>query len=379
MTGVPTWRGATGWRSVVVVAAVVASLVGVALLVALPSGERSGRTEPPPPATGGPAEPQPEVAPKRIGYVPYWDQRRGFAVVRQHLDLFDQVSPVWYSLDPDGDIVLADAEHTTVDRRTVQFLQSRGIEVIPTVTDLRDGDWQPSLVREMLHDPAATRRHIRQLVELAAREGYDGIDIDYEDLQAEDRQRFSAFLTELGAALRATGRVLATSVHPKTSDEGDDDRNLAQDYVAVGAAVDQLRVMAYDYSWEESPPGPMAPAGWVEDVIAWTVTQVPAHKVFLGVVLMGIDWADGRGTTVDHREARDTAQEHGARIHRSADGSAWYRYRDSSGVWHEVWFEDARSARAKLSVVSRYGLGGAFFWRLGGEDPRVWPQVGEQL
>jgi spore germination protein YaaH len=29
--------------------------------------------------------------------------------------------------------------------------------------------------------------------------------------------------------------------------------------------------------------------------------------------------------------------------------------------------------------VSEYGLGGAFFWRLGGEDPRIWPTAREEL
>jgi spore germination protein YaaH len=44
-----------------------------------------------------------------------------------------------------------------------------------------------------------------------------------------------------------------------------------------------------------------------------------------------------------------------------------------------VWYEDTRSVRAKLALVSEYGLGGAFFWRLGGEDSNIWPTVREVL
>ena len=356
----PIWR-----RSPAVIAAVLVGLVGLAVttLSSCPafapndsqSATMSSRT--------------------RVGYVPYWDQERAFDVVRRNLELFDDVSPVWYSLEATGRIVLADPEHTTVDHRTVRFLQKNGIRVIPTVTNLRNGDWDAEVVPAMLHDPTAMRTHIRELVELAATENYDGIDIDYEHLRAVDRSSFSSFLQELGAALGADDKVLTTAVHPKTSDVGDDERNRAQDYQSIGAAVDQVRVMTYDYSWETSPPGPVAPAEWVEEVIAWTVTQVPRDKVILGIVLLGYDWADEHGTTIEYKQAQSQAQANDVAIQRAGDGSPWFIYRDSSGRRHEVWYEDAVSVQVKLDLVSKYDLGGAFFWRLGGEDPETWRTV----
>jgi spore germination protein len=293
--------------------------------------------------------------------------------------MFDEVSPVWYSLTSDGHLVLADDEHTTVDREAVRAMQARGIRVIPTVTNLRNGDWDLDIVPAMLHDPAAMRTHIRELVDLAVTEGYDGIDIDYEDLDSEDRAAYSEFLTRLGRELHAAGKLLATAVHPKESNAGYDERNLAQDYRAIGAAVDQVRIMTYDYSWDTSPPGPVAPADWVEKVLAWTVTQIPPHKVVLGVDLLGYDWSGGRGVTVDHQQALSRARAHGATIRRSDDGSPWFIYQDSSGDRHEVWWEDAESVRTKLELVAEYGLGGVFFWRLGGEDSNVWAAAPKML
>ena len=362
MTGTAGRRRRT---RVAVTAVAAAALAGLVLIAILPSWGRGGETG----SSAG------EVTPTRIGYVPYWDQERGFEVVRQQPELFDEVSPVWYSLESNGRIRLADPANTTVDRDAVRSLQEQGIRVIPTVTNLRDGDWETGPVRRMLRDPAAVRTHIRELVALATGEGYDGIDIDYEHLRAADRDAFSDFLARLGDALRAEGKLLTAAVHPKTSEAGDDERNAAQDYRAIGAAVDQVRVMTYDYSWEDSPPGPVAPATWVEDVVAWTVARIPAHKVILGVVLLGYDWGDGPGETVDYEQARETAQANGARVRRGEDGSPWFTY-ERSGTRHEVWYEDADSVAEKLALVPRYGLGGAFFWRLGGEDPQVWHRSG---
>ena len=40
---------------------------------------------------------------------------------------------------------------------------------------------------------------------------------------------------------------------------------------------------------------------------------------------------------------------------------------------HEVWIEDSGSVAARLSLADRYGLRGVSAWRLGLEDPGVWP------
>jgi spore germination protein len=359
----PTRRA--GWIAVAAGLALVA--VGFADLV------RPGADSPAPADRPSPTAPLP--APVLVAYVPYWDQERGLASLRRNQDLFEEVSPFWYSLDQDGRVVLADDAHTRVDRPAVRELQRRGIRVLPTVTNLRNGDWAPDLVRDMLHDPAAMRRHVGELVDIAVGEGYDGIDLDYESLRAADRDAYSAFLRALAAALHANGKLLTTSVHPKVSDAGYDERNAAQDFRAIGAAVDQVRVMAYDYHWETSPPGAVAPADWVEDVVAWTVTQIPPEKVVLGAALLGYDWVGSTGSTVDHEMATALAATHRATIGRAADGSPWFTYRDKAGRAHTVWWEDAFSVAGKLRLVAKYRLRGAFFWRLGGEDPAVWPAV----
>jgi spore germination protein YaaH len=133
--------------------------------------------------------------------------------------------------------------------------------------------------------------------------------------------------------------------------------------------------MAYDYHWETSPPGAVAPAGWVDEVIAWTVTQIPAEKVVLGAVLLGYDWVGRAGITVDDETAAALAAAHRATIRRARDQSPWFTYSDPDGRAHTVWWEDARSVAVKLRVAARYRLGGVFFWRLGGEDPAVWSAV----
>jgi hypothetical protein len=42
---------------------------------------------------------------------------------------------------------------------------------------------------------------------------------------------------------------------------------------------------------------------------------------------------------------------------------------------HEVWIEDASSASARLAIASADNVRGVAAWRLGLEDPGVWPVI----
>ena len=45
---------------------------------------------------------------------------------------------------------------------------------------------------------------------------------------------------------------------------------------------------------------------------------------------------------------------------------------DENGQEHEVWFEDARSIRAKLDLAQEYGLYGVGYWNLMRPFPQNW-------
>lgn len=322
--------------------------------------------------------PAPQLAAGRTvaGYVTYWDQRRGFAVAREHRAMFDQISPMWYSLDPQGGVVLADDEHTTLAPAEVRSLQADGVTVLPTVTSLRNGDWKPDLVADLLADPGATARHVDAIVRLVVDNGYDGADIDYEGLSAAEREPYARFVTVLGERLRAAGKLLVSAVYPKQAEPGPEPHNQAQDYAAIGAACDQVRLMTYDFHYAGSEPGPGAPVGWVRDCARFAASVIPREKLALGVVLLGYDWAEGRdGETIGWSAATGLTREHDLTVTRDRDRTPHFRYLDMDGTEHEVWFEDAESSARRVAVAEELDLGAVFFWRLGGEDPRTWDLV----
>jgi spore germination protein YaaH len=313
-----------------------------------------------------------------VGYVPYWEQPAAIAEALREPGLVTTAAPWWYSPTAAGGVVLQHRGHTDAGDHVVRALRERGLRVMPTIANHHRGEWDYEVVPELIADPATREAHVRNLVNLIDARDFDGIVIDYELLGARDRDNFTAFITALGAALHADGRRLAVALHAQTTDEGDGGHNVAQDYRAIGRAADEVHLMTYDLHYDESDPGPVAPLPWVVDVLDYATGRIPSDKLVLGVGLFGYDW--GHGDIADDVQLREVARrikandgEHGW-DRRAA--SPWFRYaRD--GVSRIIWYEDAASVEAKLALVARYDLAGAFFWRLGGVPEHIW-RVAEQ-
>ena len=144
----------------------------------------------------------------------FWDQARGFDSIVANADVLSDVSPFWYHVGADGSVLPYRTETgaTYEDPAILQFLRGRGILVIPSVTNIVDGIWDGALVSRIIRDPSLAAVNIGNLVQLAVNNGYDGIDLDYEDLAASDRPAFGAFVAQLASALHAKGKLLTVDV-----------------------------------------------------------------------------------------------------------------------------------------------------------------------
>jgi spore germination protein len=311
-----------------------------------------------------------------VASLPFWNLTGGADVVAANPGTFSEVSPWIYGIAPDGQIVPQVPERAAETTAAMSRLRALGIPLVPTIANVTDGRWAYQPVAAMLHHPAAMDRHVNDIVSLVTGEGYAGIDLDYEDLRAGDRQAFTAFVTRVGEALHARGKTLSVALFAKTTDAGDDQRNVAQDYTAIGKVADEVRLMAYDYHWAASPPGPVAPLTWVQEVLAYAKTQIPPKKIVLGIPASGYDWVDGRGEPVSWLQCFGrTRAFHATLEYDRLSQSPSFRYTDAQGRAHEVWFENAESTTAKLQAAKQAGIRGVYVWMFGGEDERIWGQL----
>jgi spore germination protein len=319
---------------------------------------------------GGPAAP----ADTRVvvASLPYWSIGLDTGSVLANRNDVNEVSPWMYGIGGNGQIILDSGIDVSALQADLSRLRARGLPVVPTLANVdAQGNWVYGTVARVLHDRAMARRQVAEIVALVESKHYAGIDLDYENLQAADRQAFTTFVTSLARGLHAKGKILSVALFAKASNAGYAPRNVAQDYAAIGKAADQVRLMGYDYHWDTSPPGPVAPIYWIRDVIRYATTQIPASKIILGIPEYGYDWSGGVGTSVTWLQAVQLSRQYHVqpRYDRSSQ-SPWFTYTDASHHKHTVWFENAESTRAKLDAAQ--GIGGVYLWMYGDPDPGTW-------
>jgi spore germination protein len=117
----------------------------------------------------------------------------------------------------------------------------------------------------------------------------------------------------------------------------------------------------------------IAPYDDVRAVLKYATSVITPSKILMGMSLYGYDWQipweKGRlASGISNNSAQNLAQEQQVPIvWDSASVSPSFRYNASQSE-HEVWFDDALSAAAKLNLVYEFGLRGVSYWVLGKES-----------
>ena len=180
--------------------------------------------------------------------------------------------------------------------------------------DLRGGDWDATTITAILNDQQRRAHHIQAIMDMVQGQDWNGVDVDYEQLEAADSGTYMTFLRLLATELHRRHKLLAVAVPAKTAESADDPHSQAYQYDQIASVADEIRVMAYDHAWEESPPGSVAPTPWVQQVLNYAVRSVPPNKLMLGIAAYGYDWADGRGSPIGATSAAALAAQHRATV-----------------------------------------------------------------
>ena len=298
-------------------------------------------------------QPQGQRAPKVFAYY-YWG---GFAELQENAGLFTDVALRWFETNSQGDLFYEYKDNYT---QVLSFLGQRGIKTHASVVFM-----DPEGLHSLLSSPQRRAHLIAQLGRRVQQDGYDGVNIDFEFIPAQDGPNFTLFLKELKSALGA-GKELSVAVFARTAR---DNWPTPYDYRRIGEIVDDVVIMSYDYHYKTTAAGAVAPLWWVEEVISYMrgPARIPAPKLLIGMATYGYDWGPGVTTaTVTRDKLVQVMGRYGVDAHYDpASDSPFYTYTDANQVRHQIWLEDEQSLGKKMDLVKQYGLGGISFWRIG--------------
>lgn len=303
-----------------------------------------------------------------------------YASLKEQDNIITAVCPFWYRLDREHPFTLELWGNEQELQLVNDFCRRREKKNYILVHNILYGSTRAG--REMAHAALADVDNRRRLVEnicnLVKESGYAGVCIDVENIYPADQVHYLSMLDEL----KQKGCTVLACVPAKTSDARNGGWGDSFDYAGVGAVADRVVIMAYDEHGAASRGGPVASVGWVDKVIRYALTKVPAEKIILGLPTYGFDWnlASGSARYLSHDLAESTARRYGCSVEWDGENCVpYYSYVDGDGARHLVYFENAASAAAKLELVNKYDLKGIALWRLGMEDPALWGIVEDKL
>jgi len=297
---------------------------------------------------------------------------KGF--LQRELPYLSGLIPFTYGIRPNGTLVELD------DEALIAAAQQVGVTPVMHLSTLTEnGGFDSALASLVLNDMQVQDSIIADIISTMDQRGYRVLDVDFEFIPAQDAVPYADFISRLHDTLAPLGIPVIVALAPKTSADQPGLLYEGHNYALLGRAADAVLLMTYEWGYTYGPPLPVAPLPNVRRVVEYALTEIPAEKILLGIPNYGYDWmlpfvqGESRATSISNQYAVTLAADNGVEIsYDSAAQAPFFRYRDDAGREHEVWFEDARSIRAKLSLISRYSLLGAGYWNLMRSFPQNW-------
>ncbi len=327
---------------------------------------------------GAPARATPEIV---AAFYTIWNRGAGLQSLIQNADRITHLMPEWLHLDTTGvalDTTDWNPRVTPQNRAVVHTAFQHRIQVYPILNNAKHGQFDPQRVHRLLASQRRQQLLADRVRDWLKTQGFQGINVDFENLAPEDYARLPQFVALLGRTLRKAQLGISIDLEPG---------NPRVPFRALARASDFAILMTYPEHGGASGPGPLSSIGWYYKLLQNAARQVPADRLVLGLGNYALDWAltptPSTPITLSYQTALITARDFAADSapERAIDFDSTalnptFNYTDEQGQGHEVWMLDGVTAFNEWMLASRLGLRGAALWVLGSEDPAVWAFLG---
>jgi spore germination protein YaaH len=303
----------------------------------------------------------------------YYNDPVGYSALSANLGTINTVMPFSFNIDQYGTI------HSTHNPKPVRLARSAGAVTLAVVNNIKGDNFNSSVASKLLSSPTYRSKAVSGISRMLQQNGFQGVNIDFENVPARSRNDLTAFFRELAAELRPKGLLVTASLPAKTSNDRSSSHGGAYDYQAIAPYLDQAMIMTYDEHYAGGAPGPVASYPWVDKVIRYTLNYFQPSKVVLGLAAYGYNWSMSSGKAQNYKAIQNLIKQYSVAPKWHPTYKVPYFTYKSWGIKHQVWYENASSTAAKMQLVRNYGLKGVAVWRLGYEDPAIWNVIRQSL
>jgi cellulose synthase/poly-beta-1,6-N-acetylglucosamine synthase-like glycosyltransferase/peptidoglycan/xylan/chitin deacetylase (PgdA/CDA1 family)/spore germination protein YaaH len=284
--------------------------------------------------------------------------------LQQHAGQITHVCPEWMTVTDGMGNLQIDS-----DARVAKLAATRGIALMPLLTNLVGDTWQPEAIENLAHGPAKRReRFIEDVLGVLRNARAAGVVVDWQQIDPVYKKDLTAFIDKFADALHDDNKELWLCVQPGQE----------LDYIDIDALsdnIDRFVAMLFDETSETDPPGPLASRAWFEGWLHVLLDGSDSKQWIIAIGSYGYDWPIGgkKGELISFSEAMSRANDAEIEsVQVLGPGYSPYFYFLDEDTEHGVWFLDAITFLNQLREVRDEKAGGFAVYRLGSEDPAIW-------
>ncbi|WML50049.1 polysaccharide deacetylase family protein [Neobacillus sp. PS3-34] len=294
------------------------------------------------------------------GFYVNWDENSKTSF-KKNIDSITTLVPEWLQLTPSLTL------KPSTDSSIIAEGKAHDIRILPLINNVINNKWDSDVLHRLFTTPGAEELFIKNLLAYVRTNDFDGINIDFEEINPNDKDHFTQFMDKVYEAFHQHGLLVTMDVPPK---------NNSFNYASLAASVDRMIVMLYDQHNSMSKPGPVAPSDWVKETL--NQLNIPSEKLIVSLGSYGYDWEENSNqpaAAMTFGDIMELGNGNKLQIHWNKQvGNPYLRYKIKRKN-HIVWFLDAATFYNQMKLVIDSGSKGIALWRLGSEDPSIWNYI----
>jgi len=301
---------------------------------------------------------------QRMAFLSDWDVN-SFISLKENAAHLDVLLPFWLHLESnDGTIT---QNNVALERKIREWLFENAphLRIMPVLDNYEPSsqEWDADIISSILFSVEAQLKLISIIEDYVKLHRVHGIVLDFKDISKLDCHRLIPFAEKLNRRLHESGYELYIVI-PVTSD--------IFDVKALAEVVDRIILLNYYEHSEPERPGPLASQTWFEEQLDRFFENVDDEKFIVAIGNYAFDWGEHKSEEISIFEAWRLLKKSKGDIEFGEYLNPTFRYKNSRGELHEVWFLDAITAFNQSAAALAMKPGGLALYRLGSEDPSVW-------
>ena len=284
--------------------------------------------------------------------------------LKNALNSLTSLSIFSYQIDLDGNL------SSSNDVDIIKLAKEYNVSPIMVITNSKaKGGFSPSIAKEILNNSSKQETLLTKIINIMKNKGYEGLNIDFEYINPEDKNAYISFLKKAKDVLHQNKFYLTVALAPKYSSSQKGLLYEAHDYNDIGRIADLIVLMTYEWGYTYGPSMPVSPYNEVKKVLDYAKREIPSNKILMGLPNYGYIFKlpykeKQKAESIKNNKAPELAYKNKVSYkYNSISRTPYFRYKIND-IEYEVQFDNPYSISEKITLLDDLNIRGLSIWTI---------------